>query len=143
MKQYVLLGLLLVGCRSNHPDSSPTMKTEKRVYANVVLKAPSGQSVLDTVVTADRIEGLRPDSEAVTFATAWLTQKGFRIEQPGIFLSVSGAKDQFEAVFGMHLTAYEQDGQTYYRADKPATIPAPVQSIVAAIVLAEPNQYFN
>lgn len=119
------------------------METEQRVYASVVLKAPSGQSVLDTVATADRIEGLVPDSAAVAKAIAWLEQTGFRIEQPGIFLSVSGAKDQFEAVFGVHLTAYEQDGQTYYRADKPATIPVPVQSIVRTIVLAEPNQYFN
>ena len=119
------------------------MNTEQRAYANVVLKAPSGQSVLDTGAVADRIEGLRPDSETVANATAWLKKKGFRIEQSGVFLSISGAKDQFEAAFGMHLTAYEQDGRTYYRADKPATIPAPVQSIVQAIVLAEPNQYFN
>ncbi|MBC3787135.1 protease pro-enzyme activation domain-containing protein [Spirosoma utsteinense] len=119
------------------------METEQRVYASVVLKAPSGRSVLDVAATADQIDGLRPDSAAVAKAVTYFEQVGFRIEQPGITLSISGPKTQFESVFGMHLTAYEQDGQTYYRIDKPATIPAPVQSVVQGIVLAEPTQYFN
>lgn len=144
MKHYLLIGfLLLIGCRPSRPVLLPTMETKQRVYASVVLRAPSGQSVLDVAATAGQIDALRPDSAAVVEATAYLQQMGFRIEQPGITLSISGPKTLFESVFGMNLTAYEQDGHTYYRVDKPATIPAPVQPIVHDIVLAEPTQYFN
>ena len=119
------------------------MNPAQQVYANVVLKTPSGQSVLDKSATAVLIDELRPDSMAVAKATAWLEQTGFRVDQSGITLSVSGPQSQFEAVFGMHLTAYQQDGQTYYRIDKPATIPAPMRAIIQAIMPAEPTQYFN
>ena len=119
------------------------MESTERVYAQVVLKAPSGESVAKTTTTANQVEGLRPSSAAVAQATAYLEKAGFRVEQPGISLSVSGPKQQFESVFGIHLSTYEQDGQTYYRSDQQATIPASAQSLVQTIVFAEPRQYFN
>ena len=114
------------------------METTERIYAQVVLKAPTGQSVTKTTATADQVGSMQPESTTVAQATAAL-----EIEQPGVTLSISGSKQRFESIFQIRLTAYKQGGETYYRPDKPATIPALMQATVDAIVFAEPRQYFN
>lgn len=119
------------------------MEATERVYAQVVLKAPSGQNAAQTTATADQIDSLRPDSKTVAQAAATLEEAGFRVEQSGVTLSVSGPKQCFEAVFGVTLHTYQQGGQTYYRPDKPAAIPASMRAVVEAIVWAEPRQYFH
>lgn len=119
------------------------METTERIYAQVVLKAPTGQSVTKTMATADQVGSLQPESTTVAQATAALEKAGFQIEQPGVTLSISGPKQRFESIFQIRLTAYKQGGEMYYRPDKPATIPALMQATVDAIVFAEPRQYFN
>ena len=119
------------------------METTERVYAQVVLKAPTGQSITKTTATADQMDRLQPDSTTVAQATAALEKAGFRIEQPGVTLSISGPKQRFETVFSLRLTAYKQGGETYCRPDKPATIPATMQATVDDLVFAEPRHYFN
>ncbi|GAB3642326.1 protease pro-enzyme activation domain-containing protein [Spirosoma arcticum] len=144
MNHYFLLGLLLLtACGGSRPFFRSTMETTERMYAQVVLKAPTSQSITKTTATADQMNTLQPDSTTVAQATVALENAGFRIEQPGVTLSVSGPKQRFESIFQIRLTAYKQGGETYYRTDKPATIPASMQATVDAIVFAEPRQYFN
>ncbi|WP_208734573.1 protease pro-enzyme activation domain-containing protein, partial [Corallococcus praedator] len=116
MNHYSLLGLLLLtACGGSRPFFRSTMETTERMYAQVVLKAPTGQSVTKTTATADQIDRLQPDSTTVAETTAALEKAGFRIEQPGVTLSISGPKQRFESIFQIRLTAYKQGGQTYYR----------------------------
>lgn len=119
------------------------MEATEHVYAQVVLKAISGRNATQTTATVDQIDSLRPDNATVARAVAALEQTGFRVGQSGITLSVSGSKQRFESVFGVSLHAYEQDGQTYYRPDKPASIPESMRAVVEAIVWPEPRQYFH
>ncbi|MBC6608778.1 hypothetical protein H8B13_18260 [Hymenobacter sp. BT188] len=119
------------------------MESTERIYAQVVLQAPSGQSAASTTATAEQVDHVRPIKAATEQAVDFMKKAGFRVEQAGITLSVSGTKQQFESVFGIHLSAYEQAGQTYYRPDHPALIPATAPSCLQTIVFAEPRQYFN
>ncbi len=144
MKHYLVLGLLLlVHCQRNRSDSSSVMDTTASIHASVVLMAPSGQSILDTPPLADRIDQLRPDSATVEKVAEILKKQGFTLGPPGVTLSISGPKSLFESLFEMQLTAYRQDGHTYYQTSKPATIPASLQPFVRDVVLAEPTQYFH
>ncbi|MBC7570753.1 MAG: hypothetical protein H7319_13590 [Spirosoma sp.] len=143
MKLYLCLGLLLLArCRHNRPVSSSVMDTTT-IYASVVLAAPSGQSILDTTPRADRIDQLRPDSATVAKVEERLKTQGFTIGPPGVTIAISGPQSLFESTFDMRLTPYRQDGQTYYKTSKPATIPASLQPSVRDVVLAEPTQYFH
>ncbi|QIL74992.1 protease pro-enzyme activation domain-containing protein [Hymenobacter sp. HDW8] len=119
------------------------MESTERVYAQVVLQAPSGQSAASTTATSAQVDEVRPGKAAIEQAVDFMKKAGFRVEQAGISLSISGSKQQFESVFGVHLSAYEQGGQTYYRPDHPAHLPATAPSCVQTIVFAEPRQYFN
>lgn len=118
------------------------MNPSQRIYATVILKAPSGRSVRNQSATAATIDSLRPDSSTTAAAIAYLTAAGFQIEQPGVTLSVSGPVSAFEKTFGMSLSSYQQNGESYYRTEKPPAIPKPARSFIETVVLAEPQQFF-
>ncbi len=138
-----MLFLLLAGCRGGRQSPTSTMDPSQRVYATLILKAPSGQSVRDQSATAATIDSLQPDSATTARAVDYLKKAGFQIEQPGVTLSISGPASLFEQTFGLKLSPYEQAGQTYYRSDKPARIPAAARSFIDTVTLAEPQQFFN
>lgn len=124
------------------------------VVARVVLKGEGGNSLLDCPPGADpeRLSAYLPSEERVRDVHAWFERHGFDVGDAAVTgLSVEAPKERFETVFATSLESVHKDtevaghpGRTseYYRSVGPLRIPQELTDLVAAVVLAEPPDFF-
>lgn len=144
MKYLILVSVLhMIGCSTSHHSSSSVMEATDLVYASLVLKAPSGKSVLDTTATQANIHELTPDTQTIQKARKFLTDNGFLPGPEGVVLSFSGERRLIEQVFHISLTPYEKEGKRYYRKSGRVIVPEAMRNLIADVVLDDPRQFFS
>lgn len=113
------------------------------IYAQAVLMAPTGKSIVDKPSTTENIKALQPTTAAITAAHSFLTKKGFNVSGHGPTLTVAGKKGLFEKVFKFSVAVKEVNNTAYATATTNPVIPATLKPFVKTIVFSEPMEFFG
>jgi hypothetical protein len=102
------------------------------VIAEVVVRSPGGQSILDApgAVDAETVERYRPTADALRDAATRLRERGFTIVQEGpTSLTVSAEPALFEQVFA-----------TSAGPERAARVPEDLADVVAGVTFPRPPE---
>lgn len=112
------------------------------LFAEVVLLAPSGKSILDKPATTKNLKALQPNKDALSIVRAYFTKEGFNVNGEGVSLTISGKKELFEKVFKFSIALKEVNKVNYASAISSPIIPVGIKPIVKTIVFGEPMEFF-
>ncbi len=109
--------------------------------ATVVMRPASGRSLEDAPpITAESLEALRPDPEAVDAVARALREAGFEVGPlVGIAMAVSGPRAAFEAYFGTGVETAAAGGWSAQGA-RELPVPAALADRVHAVTFEPPAE---
>ena len=125
-----------------------------KVTAQVILRSASGLSILESqeAITAENVAKYRVGKETIEEVVQKLHKLGFQVVQVGsTSLTISSDKPRFEEVFQTTLASSKREGlgsktrdtgAAYYEATMPIKIPPDLSSLVAAVVMPSPPEFF-
>jgi hypothetical protein len=109
------------------------------LVATVVMRPASGRSLDDAPpITADTLDAFRPDPAAVEAVTSELTAAGFEVGPlVGIAMAISGAREAFEAYFGIGVETAAAGGWSAAGA-RELPVPAALAGAIHAVTFEPP-----
>jgi hypothetical protein len=133
------------------PESREVPIMSEKVIAEVVLCRKDGVSILNAEegITAETVAKYRVEEEVINAASKELKKLGFEVVQTTPFgMTISSDKALFEKVFQTTLEVQHKQepsigvAHVYYRAVQPIQIPANLSSLIPAVTLPTPPEYY-